>query len=57
MSDYIEAHRDEYNARLLAVSRDDDWTGWSEFFLRTVRAQAEDSLTRGRSPSWGSMRG
>ena len=28
LSEYLEAHRDEYCDRLLAVSRDDDWTGW-----------------------------
>lgn len=41
ISAYFEAHRDQYYERLLAVSRDDDWTGWCRFFLDTVRAQAE----------------
>lgn len=41
LSAYFEEHRDEYYARLLAVSRDDDWTGWCEFFLRALIAQAE----------------
>ena len=27
VSEYLESHRDEYYDRLLAVSRDDDWTG------------------------------
>ena len=31
---------------LLAVSCDDDWTGWCRFFLQAVQAQAEDNLTR-----------
>ena len=46
ISAYFEAHRDEYYDGLLAVSRDDDWTGWCRFFLGAVQAQAEDNLTR-----------
>src|SRR3546814_19100992 len=41
LSEYLESHRDEYYDRLLAVSRDGDWTGWCEFFLRAIVAQAE----------------
>lgn len=40
LSEYFEAHREEYYERLLAVSRDGDWTGWCIFFLRAVIAQA-----------------
>ncbi|MDP2180997.1 MAG: Fic/DOC family N-terminal domain-containing protein [Actinomycetota bacterium] len=46
ISAYFEARRDEYYDRLLAVSRDDDWTGWCAFFLEGVRVQAEDNLAR-----------
>ena len=48
ISAFLEANRDIYYERLLAVSRDDDWTGWCRFFLEAVRAQAEDSTTRAR---------
>lgn len=41
VSEYLERHRDEYYERLLAVSRDGDWTGWCEFFFRALIAQAE----------------
>ena len=41
MSEYLESHRDEYYARLLAISRDDDWTGWVGFFLKGLIAQAK----------------
>lgn len=41
ISDYLERHREEYYDRLLAVSRDDDWTGWCEFFLTAVLKQGE----------------
>ena len=44
ISAWLEAHRDEYYDRLLAVSRDDDWTGWCGFFLEAVRTQAEENL-------------
>ena len=48
ISAYFEARRDAYYEGLLAVSRDDDWTGWCRFFLKAVRAQAEESLTKAR---------
>ncbi len=40
LSEYLEGHRDEYYDRLLAVSRDGDWTGWCGFFLRAIIEQA-----------------
>lgn len=40
ISAFFEQHRDEYYERLLAISRDDDWTGWCEFFLKAIMAQA-----------------
>ena len=46
VSAYFEAHRDAYYDGLLAVSRDDDWTGWCRFFLEAVRVQAEDNLAK-----------
>lgn len=49
ISAYLEAHRDEYYDRLLAVSRDDDWTGWCMFFLEAVTRQAESNGQRARA--------
>lgn len=43
VSAFLEAHRDAYYERLLAVSRDDDWTGWCRFFLSAIKAQAEEN--------------
>ena len=40
ISEYLESHRDEYYDGLLAVSRDDDWTGWCAFFLTALTEQA-----------------
>lgn len=49
MSGYLEAHRDEYYDRLLAVSRDGDWTGWAAFFLSAMKDQAEENGAKARS--------
>lgn len=49
ISAFLEAHREVYYERLLAVSRDDDWTGWCRFFLKAVHAQAVDNITKARA--------
>lgn len=41
ISAYMDEHRDEYYDRLLAVSRDGDWTGWCVFFLTAMIEQAK----------------
>ncbi|MEM9315670.1 MAG: Fic/DOC family N-terminal domain-containing protein [Pseudomonadota bacterium] len=41
LSAYLEARREEYYERLLAVSRDGDWTGWVLFFLQGLIEQAQ----------------
>ena len=46
ISGYFEARRESYYEGLLAVSRDDNWTGWCQLFLEAVRFQAEDNLTK-----------
>ena len=49
ISAYFEARRAEYYEGLLAVSRDDEWTGWCRFFLKAVLAQAEENLAKARN--------
>jgi Fic family protein len=49
ISAYLESHRDEYYERLLAVSRDHDWSGWCAFFLNVLRIQAEENLTKAQA--------
>jgi Fic family protein len=58
LSAYLEARRDEYYERLLAVSRDGDWTGWCRFFLEATRLQAEANLEKARGilDLYGSMK-
>ncbi len=46
ISAYFEAKREEYYDRLLAVSKENDWTGWCVFFLDAVRTQAEQNLQK-----------
>lgn len=48
LSEYLEAHRDEYYDRLLAITDDGDWQGWIEFFVMAVVAQAEGNLEKVR---------
>jgi cell filamentation protein, protein adenylyltransferase len=48
LSEYLEANRQEYYDRLLAVSRDDDWTGWCRFFLQALRQQAANNEAKAR---------
>ena len=49
ISAFFEANRDVYYERLLAVSRDGDWTAWCRFFLEAVRHQAEENLAKTRA--------
>lgn len=49
LSEYLEENRDEYYARLRMVSSDGDWTGWIEFFLRGIVAQAEVNIRKAQS--------
>lgn len=49
LSEYLEAHREEYYQRLKAISQNGDWNGWILFFLKAVTAQAKQNSTRVRS--------
>jgi Fic family protein len=46
LSAYVEPRRDEYYARLLAVTTEGDWLGWVLFFLEAVERQATDVVAR-----------
>jgi len=46
LSHFIEANRQEYYDRLLAVSLRGEWEAWLLFFLEGVRSQAEDAAGR-----------
>jgi Fic family protein len=44
LSDYIEAHRQEYYDRLQRVRTDGDWPGWLRFFLIGVEQTARSAV-------------
>ena len=49
ISGFFEARRDAYYESLLAVSRDDNWTGWCRFFLEAVQVQAEENQAKAQA--------
>jgi Fic family protein len=49
LSEYLEMNREEYIERLLAVSRDDDWTSWCVFFLQAIPKQADTNIKKARA--------
>lgn len=48
LSAYFETTRQEYYARLLAVTEKGEWEEWLEYFMVGVMGQAEDALDRVR---------
>jgi Fic family protein len=48
VSAYFEEHRDVYYARLQAISREDGWNGWIQFFLAAVAEQAQVNIDKTR---------
>lgn len=44
VSAFFETHKDEYIELMRNVSRDDDWTSWTAFFLNAIAEQAENNL-------------
>ena len=48
ISAFFETNRDEYYKRLLAISRDKDWTSWCAFFLEAVKVQAQENQIKAK---------
>ncbi len=46
ISEYFEENRPSYYDRLAAISRNEDWQGWTVFFLTAVAEQAELNVRR-----------
>jgi Fic family protein len=46
LSAFFEVTRQEYYARLLAVTERGEWEEWLDYFFRGVAGQAEDALSR-----------
>lgn len=49
MSEFFEHRNNEYQNRLLAVSADNDWTEWCEFFLGAIETQAKENLSKAQA--------
>ncbi len=49
LSAYLEANREEYYDRLLAISRDGDWTGWCAFFLKVLANEARTNTGKAKA--------
>lgn len=43
ISAFFERNRDEYYEKLLAISANNDWSGWCKFFLKAVIEQAQEN--------------
>lgn len=43
LSSYLESHREEYYLNLQNISREGDWNGWIEFFLKAISEQAKSN--------------
>lgn len=48
ISAFFEANKEEYIELMRAVSRDNDWTSWTAFFLTAIAEQAERNLESAR---------
>lgn len=46
LSAYLERNRDEYFARLGAISKEGDWNGWIQFFLKAIIEQAMENTNK-----------
>jgi len=49
ISTFLESNREEYYERLLAVTRENDWTGWCSFFLKALTKQATDNEAKAKA--------
>ena len=43
LSSYLESNRNEYYLRLQNISKEGDWNGWIEFFLKAITVQAKSN--------------
>jgi len=46
ISEFFEAHKDEYYYNLRLVDEKNDWTSWIIYFLKAIKIQAEDTKNK-----------
>ncbi len=49
ISEYLESNREEYYARLRAITEENKWDDWIEFFLRAIVEQAKANSIKAKS--------
>lgn len=49
ISEYLERNRDIYYERLRAISRNGDWNGWIDFFLKAIVEQADKNTRKAKA--------
>lgn len=49
ISEYLEAHRDEYYSKLNDITRGGKWDEWIDFFLRAVVEQAKENSKKAKA--------
>ncbi len=49
ISEYLENNREEYYAKLRAISENKKWDDWIEFFLRAIVAQAKANSAKAKA--------
>ncbi|MDA3971263.1 MAG: Fic family protein [Desulfobulbaceae bacterium] len=49
LSEYLDEADEEYRGRLLAITDDNDWQGWIEFFLLALQHQAARNTEKAKS--------
>lgn len=48
LSAFLEANREEYYVRLQRISKESDWTGWIEFFLKAIVEQSKANTQKAK---------
>jgi len=48
LSEYLETHRDEYYDGLLAITSENSWQGWIEYFLQAIVIQSDTNISKAR---------
>lgn len=46
LSEYFEKNRTEYYDRLLMITKNNDWSGWVDFFLTAVIEQSKENINK-----------
>ena len=49
ISAYLEAHRQEYYAKLRAITEENDWCGWIQFFLTAIIEQSKANSKKAKA--------